>query len=65
MTKKEFYNTLSDDVKAKIKACKSEQEMLDVLGKEGIALDPDLLEGVAGGMCKNEYYSACPDSTPC
>ena len=31
MNRKEFYNTLSDEVKAKIKACKTEDEMLRVL----------------------------------
>ena len=49
MNREEFYNTLSEDVKNKIKACKTEEEMLKVLGQEGIALDDELLEGVSGG----------------
>ena len=56
MNRKEFYNTLSDDVKEKIKACKTEDEMLKVLGEEGIALDDELLEGVSGG-----YGDGCWD----
>lgn len=50
MNRKEFYESLSDEVKAKIKACQSEQEMLKVLEEEQIELSPELLEGVAGGV---------------
>ena len=49
MNKKEFYESLSDELKVKIKACASEQEMLQVLEDAQIELSPDLLEGVAGG----------------
>ncbi len=49
MNKKEFYESLSDEVKAKIKACKTEEEMLKVLQDEKIELDPELLDGVSGG----------------
>ena len=49
MNRKEFYNTLSEDVKAKIKACKTEEEMMRVLAEEKIELDPELLEGISGG----------------
>ena len=49
MNRKEFYNTLSDDVKAKIKACKTEEEMLRVLGEEGIDLGDDQLDSLSGG----------------
>ena len=36
MDRKEFYNSLSEDVKARLKACKSEKEMLKVLDEEKI-----------------------------
>ena len=49
MNQKEFYNSLSEDVKAKIKACKSEAEMMQVLDEEKIELDPELLDEVSGG----------------
>ena len=49
MNRKEFYNTLSEDVKAKIKACKTEEEMMNVLAEEKIELDAELLESVNGG----------------
>lgn len=60
MNRKEFYNTLSDDVKAKIKACKTEDEMLKVLGEEGIALDDELLDSVSGGY-GDGYGDRCKD----
>ena len=49
MNKKEFYESLSDEVKAKIKACKTEEETLKVLQDEKIELDPELLDKVSGG----------------
>ena len=49
MNKEEFYESLSEDVKAKIKACKTKEEMLRVLAEEKIELDPELLDSVSGG----------------
>ena len=49
MNQKEFYNSLREDVKTKIKACKTEEEMLRVLSEEKIELDPELLDEVSGG----------------
>lgn len=40
---------LSEDMKAKIKACKTEEEMMKVLGEEGNALDDDLPDSPGGG----------------
>ena len=59
MNKKEFYNSLSDEVKAKIKACKTEEEMLKVLQDEKIELDPELLDKVSGGYIPPDV---CSDS---
>ena len=49
MDLKEFYNSLSENVKEKLKACASEEEMLKVLEEENIELDPEVLEEVSGG----------------
>ncbi len=49
MNKKEFYDSLSEDVKAKLKNCKSEEEMMSVLDEEKVELDPALLDEVSGG----------------
>ena len=49
MNQKEFYNSLSEDVKAKLKNCKSEEEMMKVLDEEKVELDPELLDEISGG----------------
>ena len=58
MNRKEFYDSLSEDVKAKLKACKTEGEMLKVLEDEKIALDPELLDEASGGGVSD--YGRCP-----
>ena len=80
MNRKEFYNTLSEDVKAKIKACKTEEEMMRVLAEEKIELDSELLESVSGGVsdwdtekecransgsCKTDCEKGCPNHCTC
>ena len=49
MNHEEFYSSLSDDMKAKIKACASQDEMMDALKAANIELDSALLEDVSGG----------------
>ena len=49
MDRKEFYNSLSNEMKEKLKACKTDEEMLKVLRDNKIQLDDELLKGVAGG----------------
>ena len=47
---KNVYDNLTDEQKVKAKACKTEQELMDFAGKEGIELPDDLAEAVAGGL---------------
>ena len=49
MNQKEFYDSLSEDIKERLKACKTEEEMMKVLDEEKIELDPDLLDEASGG----------------
>ena len=56
MNRKEFYDTLSEDVKTKIKACKTEDEMMKVLAEEKIELDTALLGSVSGGACSYSEF---------
>ena len=63
MTRKEFYDGLSDELKTKIKACKTEAEMRKVLEDAGVELSPELLEGVSGGTvdpCPEHYKGFNP-----
>ena len=50
MDLKEFYTSQSESVKARLGACKSEEEMMRVLDEEGIELDPEMLDNISGGM---------------
>ena len=65
MNRKEFYNTLSEDVKEKIKACQTEEEMLRVLSEEKIELDPELLDSVSGGRSGKLGRSGKPCNDHC
>ena len=46
---KSVYNNVTDEQKEKVKACKTNEELMDFAGKEGIELPDDLVEAVAGG----------------
>ena len=50
---KGIYDNLTDEQKAKAKACKSEQELLDFAGEVGIELPDDLAEAVSGGSMQS------------
>ena len=49
MSEKDFFDNLSDELKAKLRACKTEDELKKVLADAGIELDPDALADTAGG----------------
>lgn len=56
--KKELLNGLTEEQIAKVKACKSQDELLALAKQEGIELSDEQLEAVSGGACTN--YSQCP-----
>ena len=45
----EFYRQLPDEVKEKIRCCKTEEEAMDILKHDMIPLPDDTLEAIAGG----------------
>ena len=47
---KNIYDNLTDEQKEKAKACKTNEELMDFAGKEGIELPDDLVESVSGGL---------------
>lgn len=57
---KKFYDSLNEDVKGKLKACKSQNEMLKVLEDANITLDPELLKSVSGGGGVDCPENQCP-----
>ena len=44
-----FCAELTDEQKEKLQKCKSLDELMELLGKEGIEIPDELLTGVAGG----------------
>lgn len=49
---------LSDELKAKIKNCKTDEELKNLLEAENIELDPEMLGEVSGGTGLNDPH--CP-----
>ncbi len=45
------YSKLSDETKAELKNCRTEEELKNVLAREGIELDAGMLEAISGGQC--------------
>ena len=45
------FNNLSDELKAKVKNCKTEEELKTLLAQENIELDAEMMEAVSGGAC--------------
>ena len=52
MNKNEFFANLPETLKKKLKGCKSADELVTLLGEEGIKLADEQLEGLAGGVVK-------------
>jgi len=65
MTYDELYNTLSEEVKEKVKACTSLEEMQSVLQAANINLDPRVLEGSLTDCNCNQHSNPCPFDKPC
>ena len=49
--KEELLKGLSEEQIAKVKACKSQEEMLSLAKEEGVELTDEQLEAVSGGSC--------------
>ena len=60
MSLENLYKNLSDEQKAKAKACKSTEDLIEMTKKEGISISRDELEAIAGG---NTWDDATSD--PC
>ena len=60
MSNNEMYNNLSEEVKKKLAACKTQEEIRKVLTEAGVELLGDeLLDAVAGGIGGRPFLP-CP-----
>ena len=57
---KDFFNSLSDDVKAKAKDIKTGEEFMALLEKENVELTPEQVEALSGGGCNCVVNFDCP-----
>ena len=65
MSEKEIFDTLSDEFKAKLMECTTEEELMRILADAGLELDQDTLKAVVGGLIPTENrQSKCPDYNP-
>lgn len=58
--KEELLNGLTEEQVAKVKACKSQEEILKVAKEEGIELTDEQLEAVSGGCGTESPPLQCP-----
>ena len=56
--KEELLKGLTKEQIAKLKECKSQEDMLKLAKAEGVELSDEQLEAVSGGGCGDLYY--CP-----
>jgi len=54
------YNDLTDEQKAKVKACKTVEELVELAKAEGVELTDEQLNSIAGG---DSFW--CPTATSC
>ena len=60
IVKQELFIGLTQEQIAKVKACKSQEEILKVAKEEGLELTDEQLEAVSGG-CGTGNYPQCPN----
>ena len=56
----EFFKSLPEEVKEKLKNCKSEEEAMEVLRENMIEIPPEELKNVAGGACWENLLTNYP-----
>ena len=60
--RKELLKGLTEEQVKKVKACKSQEEILELAKTEGVELNEEQLAAVSGGMCHTDEKPAkCPE----
>ena len=58
----EFFRQLPEETKEKLRRCRSEEEAMEILKGDMIAIPDELLDAVAGG---GDYCWHCPSDLAC
>ena len=63
----EFFQQLPEETKEKLRNCKSEEEAMEILKGDMVAIPDEVLDAVAGGVyCDEEFWcSHCGMNRPC
>jgi hypothetical protein len=56
----ELWDSLTDEQKAKVKECKTVDELVELAGKESIELPDEMLEAVSGGKGSKRHMGVRP-----
>lgn len=59
--KKELLKGLNEEQIAKIKACKNQEDILNLAKAEGIELSQEQLAAISGGGCVSSLIVRCPN----
>lgn len=58
---KEIYDSLPEEMKAKITSCKTAEELIELAKNEGIELTDEQLNAISGGLDWAKYFAECDD----
>ena len=61
MAIQDMYTNLTKEQKEKIKACKTQKELLRVMSEESIELTDDQMEAISGGGPLADWADSLPD----
>ena len=59
------FEDLSPELQEKLKAAKTEEELLAIIAAEGIDLSEDQLKAISGGMCRIYCFADAPQPCVC
>ncbi len=59
LMKNDFFKSLPEDVKKRLKNCKSEEEAMDILRDNMIEIPEEELKKVSGGFRWESYHDCC------
>ena len=58
---KEIYDSLSDEMKAEVRSCRTAEELIELAKNEGIELTDEQLDAISGGLDWAKYFASCDE----
>ena len=60
MAIQDMYNKLTEEQKQKVRACKSQKDLLRLMNEEGVELTDDQMEAISGGSALSDWANSLP-----